>query len=193
MPAQLGFDAGRDYGLLDASLHSGTYSLSIDSPNIVNSNVHGLVVSIWGEPSDPSHDLDRYRSGGVGSPGEEGEPPIPYTGEPKWPFLSPPPPAAVALSRSAISADSWSEPLEAAKRPLTPFAWTDQRDDPISLGGCNQLNFDPTIESQPTTDLADSPRASTSTSTSPSETPGTEWPRPGPPPRHHRHLPGLAS
>ena len=153
VPAELGFGAGPKFALLNAGVHPGSYNLTIDTPNISDTSVSGFKVSVWGEPSDPSHDAERFTPGIPGSSGESGEPPIPYTGEPKEPFLSLPT-SCGGPQALELSADDWLHPAELLSAPA---AWTDQRGESVLLGGCNQLNFDPTIESLPTTNLADSP------------------------------------
>ena len=66
---------------------------------------------------------------------------------PTFPLLSNPTSCEGPLI-TTMTVTTWQAPNEAT--PAPPF-------EALAVGGCNQLDFNPTIEAKPTTDLADSP------------------------------------
>lgn len=95
-------------------------------------------VTLWGNPSDASHDFARgscLREGGAC--------PVPRTDAA---FLTLPGSCAGPIATGA-RADSWIE----------PGAWARAGAEGAAVDGCNALEFAPTISAQPTTTLADSP------------------------------------
>jgi hypothetical protein len=128
---------------------AGEYELGAKTEGIlaVGSPVLGVQVQLWGNPSDPSHDAMRGRCTRVPGPCQLT---VPRT---HAPFLTMPSSCRSALTGAATAAD-WEEPSVFHGRsaelegPLGEAVGTD---------GCNQLDFKPTIEAKPTTNLADAP------------------------------------
>ncbi len=126
----------------------GDYGLSSNVSNITQFDPPRIVaLSIWGEPSDEAHNAQRLgQTTGCGL-GKGGCP----SGvvNPK-PFLTLPTSCADATLPLYTAGDSWQEILP------QPFPILDS----VSLAGmngCNQLEFEPTLEARPTTNLADAP------------------------------------
>jgi len=156
VPAQLGFAGGNKIGFLNASVKTGgSYALSIDARDLPQSSLIGTSVSIWGNPSDASHNLERLAEG-------EREPdgiPVPYAGTPK-PFLSLAG-ACGAPQVFGVSVDSWQTPLtqspEGEYGTSVPFDSTDESGNPAILDGCGILPFQPSLSVKPESSRADSP------------------------------------
>jgi hypothetical protein len=130
---------GASLHLLGRLRNDGSYGLSADINDILAKvPILGADVTLWGEPSDPSHDSLRGNciySGGICPvertnaalltlPGSCGEP-----------------------LRTTASADSWLEP--------GIFATGDIESPAVS--GCNSLAFAPILTARPTTAVSDSP------------------------------------
>ncbi len=121
---------------------SSDYATSADVNGL--SSAFGLLTSsmtIWGVPGDPGHDALRYSGTGQPAPGPYPEPP------PLRPLLANPTSCDGPLI-TRLDATTWQAPNEVRSAP--PF-------EALAVGGCNQLDFNPTIEAKPTTNLADSP------------------------------------
>ena len=145
---------------------AGGYGLSVTSNGIPSIGVASVEVTFWGVPSaavnDPLRGLlcqrippDRQNpsgnpwgcgkarydpSGGLG--GES-------SGTPETPFLTWPTNCAAGPLPALIKADSWQEPgVYTSAESIMP-----------GVTGCNVLQFDPGIEVQPDTTLADAPVA----------------------------------
>ena len=139
VPAEFGFDALN----LDFYVHTfgsvrtgGDYGLSSTSSDInATLALAGLQVTLWGDPSDPGHDVQR------GGPAEQRATP---------PFLTMPSACSGPLTTTA-SADSWEETgifHEAG------FASHDQSGNPVGVTGCERLAFSPSVFAHPDTTAA---------------------------------------
>jgi hypothetical protein len=146
-PAEFGFEVigGVYFHLLGRVRSDGDYGLSADTLNIPSTvGVMGAAVTFWGDPSASSHNWVRgycYKMDGC-PPQEE--------------FHT----AAVSMPSSCTSEpidtflriDNWvGEGAEAS------YESTDGNGNPVGVDGCNSLQFEPTLEARPTTNLADSP------------------------------------
>jgi hypothetical protein len=151
-PATFGFNVGGIgvFAHITGALRSdGDYGLSGRSTEILargSNPVLGVRLEFWGDPSSGSHDSVRGECYGEKSCPieEEGKAalltaPVQCTGQP-----------TIARGRST----DWEEPsnVKSASYESADLAGT-----PVAIGGCNQLQFQPTIEAKPTTNLADSP------------------------------------
>jgi hypothetical protein len=141
--AQFAYRAGLSPVYINFHLKSGSdYRITADVNGL--SAAFGVLTSsttIWGVPGDPGHDALRYTGTGVPAPGPYPEP-APYV-----PLVANPTSCDAPLI-TTMTATTWQAPNEAT--PAPPF-------EALAVAGCNQLDFNPTIEAKPTTDLADSP------------------------------------
>jgi hypothetical protein len=136
--------------VVDIKLRTGgDYGLTATTNDISQSvNLYGASVDLWGVPADSSHDALRFLPGAVnpGTNPEGGGNPLP-AGLPRREFMSNPTRCGVDL-QSFLTVDSW-------KNPGNFLRYT--APDPLSFTGCNEVPFEPSIESKPTTNLADAP------------------------------------
>jgi hypothetical protein len=109
--------------------------------------VFGVRLEFWGDPTNASHDRQR---GGCGL-GVERD----CSTEPsKTAFLTLPTDCPGTPMRSVGHANSWEEPSVVHD---AVYESADLSGEEVTVSGCNQLRFEPTIEVQPTTNLTDSP------------------------------------
>jgi hypothetical protein len=153
-PSSFGFNVG-GVGIfvhITGALRSdGDYGLSGGSTDILargQNPVIGVRLAFWGDPSSSSHDAVRGKCLGNNldfcSAAEETKSalltaPVQCSGQP-----------TVTRGR----ATDWEEPgnVKSASYESADLAGT-----PVAVNGCNQLQFSPSIEAKPTTNLADSP------------------------------------
>jgi hypothetical protein len=123
------------------------YALRTVTPDISQAlETTGAKVTVWGVPADPSH--DPYRGGLGGCIGEEaicgngasaGVEPVAFLSNPTQ---------CGAPPVFFFAANPWQDPLNFVHG-------ADAMENGIT--GCDQLEFDPTIQVRPTTDLANAP------------------------------------
>lgn len=152
-----GLRSDSDYGI-EASLND---ILALGGQPIFN-----IQTQLWGDPSDPTHDAIR---GACREVAVVGSCPVEEPG--MTPFLTMPGDCSGSPTTTEVSADSWEEP-GIFERASTESA--DLQGNPVTLAGCNQLSYEPTISSQPTTNLADSPSGLEFTLHQPQEKPHLE-------------------
>jgi hypothetical protein len=119
----------------------GDYSVSADAVNISNVNVPSRIrVHVWGVPASPDHDVFRrcIVQGKTIEPCSSTQPLKPLLRNPT---------SCTGPQTLTATADSWQEPgfFVAATTEIEGFT------------GCNALQFEPTLEAVPTTNVADSP------------------------------------
>ncbi len=147
-----------DLDVLRLSLHilpsvrtDGDYGVTVEVPDIIalsTQPVFGSRSQIWGDPSSPLHNHNR----GTCLDAANGEV-CPVQPQPT-PFWTLPSRCDGNPLITKVSADSWEEPGVFVE---SPYASADLEGNQVSVSGCNQLKFDPTISAQPTTNLTDSP------------------------------------
>ncbi len=157
VPAQFAFayDVGGIHvrTRLNARLHSGgDYGVTVAISGV--SQVSAVVdtsVTLWGVPADPIHDDQRCKfidgenllcTGTLGT--NEGPNPA---GVPPKPFLTMPRACPDTPLRTSIEVDSWQEPGNFVSGEAKQAA----------VEGCGKLPFEPGLEAQPTSTLADAP------------------------------------
>jgi hypothetical protein len=114
----------------------------IDSREIASHFHVGFAdLDFWGVPADSSHDRER------------GEPAPSTSDAPHRPFLRLPTQCGQPQSFS-LTAEAWGDPV--ASGPVSTFS-SDEQGNPVVLGGCEHLDFSPTVEVAPTSTAADSP------------------------------------
>jgi uncharacterized repeat protein (TIGR01451 family) len=131
-------------------LRPGDYTLSASSNDILelfSSSFFGIQTQLWGDPSSPIHNGVRGRC--LSNLG----PPSCPVAQQKTPLLSMPSNCSEAPTIEA-EADSWEEPGTFKK---SSAQISDLEGNPLTVEGCNSLQFEPTIEAKPTTNLAESP------------------------------------
>ncbi len=154
-PSNFGFDAG-GFGIfvhIIGSLRSdGDYGLTGTSHDILSfggAPILGFHVYLWGDPSNTGHDAMRGKCGF-----QEGIQFCSSEEESKNALLTAPVQCSGQPTVTRAITDSWEE----QDNPKTAsYQSRDLAGTPVSVTGCNQLQFEPSIEAKPTTNLADSP------------------------------------
>jgi uncharacterized repeat protein (TIGR01451 family) len=148
-PAEFAFDAGSlgDFVHLRGEVRTGRdYGLSASAHEILQyGNVLGASVTLWGNPSDPSHDPQRGQCVLAG-----GSCRVERTNKA---FLTLPSACSNQLT-TTISADSWQNP---ASYIFGEFQSHPPNQSPSAVTGCESLDFSPSIGVQPDTTSADTP------------------------------------
>ncbi len=111
--------------------------------------IFNVQAQVWGNPTEAAHDEIRGRCGTFG-----GACPVEDRGEA---FLAMPGECTGAPSLFEVLADSWEEPSPPAALQRASYESAGLGGDPALLEGCEELEFEPAIEAQPTTDVSDSP------------------------------------
>jgi hypothetical protein len=150
--AELGFDAigvGVFVHFSGSVRSDGDYGITggtTDALALTPHPVFGAQVQLWGDPSAKSH--DEVRGQCLRSPGK-----CPVEPQ-KTALLTTPGHCSGEPLTTVGHADSWEAPgvFEKAEYQSAALDGT-----PVSLDGCNELAFEPSIESKPTTNLTDSP------------------------------------
>jgi hypothetical protein len=113
---------------------AGDYGLNVDLPKVSEGiPLAGSTLSLWGVPSDPSHDAQRACGGGYvfGTP-------CPVD-SPRTPFLTAPT-SCVGPQTSSMTVDSWANPGS--------FSTTSYRTS-VGADGCDELHFTPSLSINP--------------------------------------------
>jgi uncharacterized repeat protein (TIGR01451 family) len=153
-PAELAFEAagmGIFIHLRGQVRTGGDYGLTANANDILQvANVIGISTTLWGNPSDPSHDPLRGRCVLESNEFAGGRCPVERANKA---FLTMPSACSGPLT-TTISADSWQNPGAFLERAFTSH---DSSGNPVGVNGCGKLDFSPSISVQPDTTLADSP------------------------------------
>jgi len=135
------------------------YGLAVASNEIPKVELSRIEVTFWGVPADASHDPMRGLVCGDSSYGQ----PLVCTspgGNPAGalpvPFLSMPTDCAAGPERATVRADSWQEPGSVSYNGQYQ-GYREAYATIPGVTGCNLLAFNPSIEVQPDTLLADEP------------------------------------
>jgi hypothetical protein len=149
-PAELAFEVleGIYVHLLGSVSSDGTFTLSASSHDVLaKAAVGGVRTTLWGVPSDGSHDGQR---GICVFQSEKKNCAVPRSGRP---FLSMPSSCGGPLTTKA-KVDSWEAPGAFVEGS---YESTDLEGNPVGVEGCNELSFEPSIAARATTDQGDSP------------------------------------
>jgi len=151
IPAQFAFQYAGIQVFLDAGVRSGSdYGITVHANNVPQEEVMGNRITFWGEPSDPSHNSDRFSNY---------EEPSCWFGcsssAPRTPFLTLPTACTPASEAPVFSASS--NTWETAGFGETSFALHDSNDTPAGFTGCDHLGFGPSISVAPDTSNTDTP------------------------------------
>jgi hypothetical protein len=146
VPTQLGASEIGFTSLQYASLRAEEgYGLGFSVPD-VPIEIKAATETIWGVPSDPSHDQER------GTNALHGGAPV-KSSAPRLPYLTMPATCGV-VPEITISADTVEEPGVFAEESAQ---LRDEGGQPAPTSGCDGVPFQPKISSQPTTKLASNP------------------------------------
>lgn len=151
-PAALATEAGNigfTVHLLATVRTDGDYGIEVVTPDVIalpGIPYFSIQVQTWGDPSAPVHDGVRDTCLPNG-----GTCPVPSQDTAFWTLPSR---CSDQPDRLAVKAESWEQP-----GPFigTEYESADLAGTPTAVSGCNQLDFEPTIDANPTTSLADSP------------------------------------
>jgi hypothetical protein len=153
--AEFGFYLFGHKTFFDAVVRSGgDYGLTVRSEDIVQAGVLTNSTTIWGNPADPSHDVQREGSGtgckeqllnGVGLD-------CSVATEPE--ALLTLPTSCTDPQTFTAEASPWESPGLVAK---ASFVSHDSAGTPAGFTGCDRLGFDPSLSVAPDTTAADTP------------------------------------
>jgi hypothetical protein len=149
-PAELGFKVveGSYVHLLGGVKSDGSFVLTAGSRDILAKvTIAGLRTTLWGVPSDVSHDAQRGEC--IFSPLLEACP-VERT---ERPFVTMPSACSGPLT-TAVGIDDWEQPGQFVRES---YVSTDAEGNPVGVEGCGALAFEPQISATPTTDQGDSP------------------------------------
>jgi hypothetical protein len=154
-PAELGFEIEGNVTVINTSVRSGgDYGLTTRTPGITERDLTQVVLTLWGEPGDPSHDIWRNAFSESGCSQEElaqGKCNSPGVGKP---FLTLPT-ACAGPQTFSVRVNTWEH-----QTTWTPFATRvthDSQDRPVGFTGCEHLRFVPSVTAEPDTARSDSP------------------------------------
>ncbi len=147
VPAMIGFSIANNNSFNEASLRPEDYGVRVSDITVPNKEIQTVEAKIWGLPAlgakaGEGHFDERFCANIAGCASEA----------PLAPFLSLPTSCGEPL-RTTLSVSSVEEPDAFESKT----ALSESEGTPTGLDGCNALEFNPTISSQPTTNLADSP------------------------------------
>ena len=126
----------------------GDYGLSATASDILAiSPILGTQVTLWGDPSDPSHDQQRANCA------YEGLRSCPSVERSNIPLLTMPSACSGPLSTTA-TVDSWQEPGNTVSAATLSH---DSVGNPTGVEGCGRLDFTPTVSAKPDASSSDSP------------------------------------
>src|ERR1700689_2638809 len=158
VPAELGFDAvnlGLYVHLFGGVRTGGDYGLTATANDVLQ---HGSIVAVkatlWGDPSDPSHDGVRGRCAAPTYFQSHDTPcATPLVAAP---FLTMPSACSGPLTTS-IGSHSWQEPAHFVEESVAPQALSG---DPVGVTGCEKLHFSPSLSMTPESQTAGVPTGS---------------------------------
>jgi hypothetical protein len=137
------------------------YGLTVIDKNIPVVELSRAELTFWGVPADPSHDALRGRICQKTSRGDPGVRCVfriggEQSGEAPVPFLSWPTDCAAGPEVATARADSWEEPGRVRENQQYE-GFLEKTATIPGVTGCSLLSFDPSIEAQPDTLVADEP------------------------------------
>ena len=131
----------------------GDYGIEVATRDVIafgQQPIFNIAAQVWGSPTAAAHDAIRGQCGEV-----KGECKVPPR---DTALLTMPSECSGQPSLFAVLADTWEEPaLEGFDLYEATYEAADLAGNPAPLEGCDELDFEPTIEARPTTNLTDSP------------------------------------
>ena len=161
-PAEFGFKFLGVTVLLDFSVRTGgDYGITVHVSNIPQREVYQSILTLWGTPSEHSHDQWRGKSGCTLEEMEKSHPGAneeSYCTAPQHPivtsFLTLPTSCSSPQPFLARELSGWQQPE--AKTEASSVTH-DASDNPVGFTGCEDLAFGPFISTAPDTAMADTP------------------------------------
>jgi hypothetical protein len=145
-PARFGFDIDNVLVYLDTSvLTGGSYAVKVDVNNLTELvGVFSTRVTFWGVPGDSRH--DPVRGWNCINP-IENPPPCARTVQATPPPLLTMPTACAGAVRTSLEADSWQK--EGVFTDPSEYSFQDKFGRTITMDGCNQVPFTPSVKVTP--------------------------------------------
>ena len=148
IPAQFAFTIFGAQTFLDAGVRSGgDYGITEHVNDLVHKNIKGNRITIWGEPSDPSHNEDRFGKFKYGECSNGCS-----STAPRIPLLTVPT-SCTGPQQFTESLDAW----ETTGFGESSFESHEASDTPTGFTGCDFLGFNPSISVAPDTSSSDTP------------------------------------
>ncbi len=156
-PARFGFRILNELTFLDTSVRTGgDYGVTVTVPNITQ--LIGFMssrVTFWGVPGDPRHDPQRGWNCLDPEAAENGHAPCPHTEAKAPPPLLTLPTSCNAPVSTTVEGDSWTE--EGSFTAPFEYIFKDNLGRPVTMDGCNQLPFSPSIKVTPDGEAGSTP------------------------------------
>jgi hypothetical protein len=143
-------------GVSGCTTAGGCYEFTVAGDKLPSIGIEATELTFWGVPADPGHDAMRGRfcrktlGGNLRCEGG-GQP----AGEEPVPFLSMPANCSAGPETAVLRADAWDAPGSVREGEYTGFVEAETT--LPAATGCDQLAFNPEIEVNPDTFLADEP------------------------------------
>jgi hypothetical protein len=159
VPGLFAFSYASTAVFLQPQVRPSDYGVSTQSAQISETRpIKGSSVTIWGVPADPSHDADRFDLSDYNKVDPATFINLEYpwgahSTAPQKPFLSAPTSCPSAPSGFTFVADSWQAPGIFDVQSFT----ADVDGTPFVTERCDKLAFDPDVEVQSTSHVADAP------------------------------------
>jgi hypothetical protein len=155
-PALLGFNVGGSVFHIGARVRNGedygVTAVSFNNSNIIS--IQRVEVEIWGVPGDPAHDSERgFDVTRVPCASPSINCSNPYPGPPT-PFFTLPT-SCIGPVTTSIAVTGWNGGEDRAS--FLSHDTAAPTPNPIGNDGCNAVEFSPSLEARPTTNVADSP------------------------------------
>jgi hypothetical protein len=153
-PAALGADVANAgiYAHIIAGVRSeGDYGIEVDTPDVLalgTQPIFGIQAQVWGDPSDPVHDFQRGKCLSTEAS------PCPMAEPRDTAFLTLPASCPAQPIATRLAVDTWEQP---GLFHEDLYESADLSGSPVAMSDCGALQFEPTIEASPTTNLIDSP------------------------------------
>jgi uncharacterized repeat protein (TIGR01451 family) len=151
--AEFAFNFSGIVTTLDSTPRTGAdYGITTHVVNAPQRGIESAVVTLWGYPADPSHDV--WRNGDfAGCIESKGCVPSHVAGGARKPLLTLPT-SCDGPRAFSIHANTWRDPSLTSE---ASFLWHDGSGIPTGLTGCDHLGFGPWISVAPDTSFADTP------------------------------------